>query len=391
MNVSSRISQLAESATLAISARAKELRAAGRNVISLSAGEPDFATPERIAVAAGEGIGRGWTRYTAVAGAIETRRAVTQHLERDYGLSYDVREVAITAGVKSAIHLALMALLEAGDEVVVLSPYWVSYPALVTLAGGRAKIIDCPASQDFVPDFGELEAALASSRCRAILVNSPSNPTGKIWSRSQIQRLVELCTRHDIAMLSDEIYRDISFGVEVTSPAQIEGGRELSLVFNGLSKSYAMTGWRLGWVAGPRELVDAIQRAQGQIIGNACSVSQFAAITALDDAARPEVDTMVEEFARRRDYIVPALQALPGVEVVAPDGAFYAFANIDDLLAKCGGDDIELAKRILEEVEVALVPGSAFGAPGHVRVSFAASMEDLQEAIGRLQRFAESI
>lgn len=389
MRIASRLASISESTTLAITARAAELKAQGRDVISLAAGEPDFPTPAPIAEAGIAAIRQGRTRYTATAGVPELRRAVAESLRRDYGLDYRANEVCVTAGTKPAIWLALAALLEPGEVVLVPAPYWVSYPAIVSLAGGVPRVLDTHEEAGFLPEPDELERALAERDVRGILLNSPCNPTGAVWPEARLAHLVETCARHDRWIVSDEIYADICYlDRPARSPAAMPGGREHTIVLNGLSKSCSMTGWRLGYMAGPEPVVAAATRAQSQLIGNACTISQYAALRALAAEGHADVKdaraAMVEQFARRRGFLVRALGELPRLTVRAPQGAFYVFPGVRAICAHLGCDDVSLAQRLLEEIGVATVPGSAFGKSGYLRLSFAASMDDLERAVDRL-------
>ncbi len=392
MRISSRIEQVRESTTLAIAARAAELRAAGRNIISLAAGEPDFATPSAASEAGIQAIRNGETHYTPVAGIAPLRKAVSEAIARDYDLNYDPSQICISAGTKPAIWLALTALLEPGDLVVVVAPYWVSYPDIVALAGGEVLLLETDEQNGFVPTQEQLETALGSPGVRGILINSPSNPTGAIWPPERIEQLVAICARRDRWIVSDEIYSELHFDdTRVVSPTQIPGGRERTVLLNGFSKTYAMTGWRMGWLAAPPELVRGVIRAQSQLMGNACSISQAAALEALAPRNRGDVDKMIDAFRKRRAFLIPAVQRIEGFSLHPPSGAFYAFPGVQPLIAARGlADDVALAKTLLEQTEVATVPGTAFGRPGHIRLSFAASLEDLHEAMERIWRWAGS-
>lgn len=389
VKISSTLQLISESTTLAITARAAELRSSGKDVISLSAGEPDFRTPEipsRGGIAAIEG---GKTKYTAAAGLPELRDAVSRSLARDFGLEYSRAEICITAGTKPAINLSLISLIEIGDPVIVLAPYWVSYPDLVRLAGGEPVILQAREEDEFLPDLDELGALLAKG-ASGVILNSPCNPTGTVWPRERIEALVGLCTQHDAWILSDEIYAQILYdGAEHVSPAQVPGGRERTVVLNGFSKSFSMTGWRIGYLAAPAEFTASVIRSQSQMIGNACTPSQHAAIAALSDEAQAARLQMVEAFTERRAFMVRALPELPGFTLRSPKGAFYLFPGVQRVLDQLGIDDVTLAKRLLDESLLAVVPGSAFGLPGHLRLSFASSIEELRRAVERLHEFLE--
>jgi aspartate aminotransferase len=370
---------------MAISARAAELRAAGAEVISLAAGEPDFETPAPIAEAGIAAIRAGDTHYTAADGTAALRGAIAKAMARDHGLEYRASEVCVTAGTKSAIALCLLALVEEGDEVIVPAPYWVSYPPLVEMAGGVPRVVETTEDNGFVPTLAQLERTLAEPRVRGILVNSPSNPSGQVWPEERVHALVELCRKHDRWIVSDEIYTRIRYGeTRPISPAECPGGRECTAVLNGLSKAFAMTGWRLGWVAGPSKMISAVKSVQSHTIGNPCTISQAAALAALSDEGNALVQVMVDAFRERCDWFVPALQALPGITLRPPEGAFYVFPGVAALCEAHGTDDIGLCKMLLDELQIATVPGTAFGTPGHVRLSFAASLDNLRTAVERL-------
>ncbi|MEZ5989211.1 MAG: pyridoxal phosphate-dependent aminotransferase [Planctomycetota bacterium] len=376
---------MSESTTLAITARAAEMRAQGRPVLSLSAGEPDFGTPEAVARAGIAAIEAGLTGYTAAAGLPELRRAIAAHLGREYGLAYEPAEVCVTASVKPALSLALTALLEPGDKVVIQAPYWVSYPDIVRLAGGEPAVLETGVDGGFLPTEDALAEAMAAEGVRGILLNTPSNPTGAVWDERLLTTLVGLCRERDQWILSDEIYSRVVYeGWAHRSPAAIPGGHELTIHVDGLSKAYAMTGWRIGWIAGPREPVAAIAAIQSHVLGNAPTVSQYAALEALSERGSAYPQQMLEAFAERRAWLIEAVGALPGFRLSEPRGAFYLFPDVSEVCARRGTDDVALARTLLEEVEVAVVPGTAFGSPGHLRLSFAASLGVLQAAIGRI-------
>ncbi|MFQ5504763.1 MAG: pyridoxal phosphate-dependent aminotransferase [Planctomycetota bacterium] len=388
MKISSPFAATAESPTLAITQKAAELSAAGRDIISLSAGEPDCSTPSAAAEAGIQAIRNGNTHYTPSAGIPELRDAICRSLERDFDLSYARHEVCATASTKPAIFLSLCAILEPGDEVVLMVPYWVSYPEMVRLAGGRTVLLSTREEDGFVPRLADLEACLARPRVRAILLNSPGNPAGAVWPKQRTHELVDLCRRHDCWILSDEIYAHILYGTaRHLSPAAVEGGRERTVVLNGLSKAYSMTGWRIGFLAGPSELVASVIRVQSHLFGNPCTISQAAAEVALDEDGTACVTEMVAAFSKRRDFLLEQLSSIPELSLHAPEGAFYLFPGVKRLLDRTGGDDLRLAQRLLEEARIAVVPGSAFGAPGHIRLSFAASLEALEEAMRRLKQW----
>jgi len=388
LHISSRLDAISESKTLAITSRAAELRAEGKDIISLSAGEPDFPTPAPIAEAGIQAIRDGKTRYTSVPGTPELRKRVAEHLARDYGLDYDWKEICATASVKAGLTLALLALGEPEDKVILPAPYWVSYPEVVGLSRAIPEVMPCSEANGFLPTVADLEAALSGEGVAGIILNSPSNPSGAVWPESLLQSLIEICAENDCWILSDEIYARVTYdGVSYVSPAKLPGGKERTIVLNGLSKVYAMTGWRIGYMAAPRELIQAVTALQSHALGNPPTISQYAAMEALSDRGVDYPNEMLAAFTERRAWLGGALQKLPGFTLNMPQGAFYMFPGVHAILEAHGIDDIELAGILLDEAGVALVPGSAFGAPGHIRVSFAASMEKIQEAVRRIEEW----
>lgn len=385
MHISSRLDAISESKTLAITSRAAELRAEGKDIISLSAGEPDFPTPVPVAEAGIEAIREGKTRYTSVPGIPELRKRITEHLARDFDLEYDWKEICVTASVKAGLTLSLLALAEPGDKVVLPAPYWVSYPEVVGLSRACPAILPCSEANGFIPTEAELTTALSADGVRGIILNSPSNPSGAVWSESQLTNLVEICAENDCWILSDEIYARVTYDdIPSISPANIPGGKERTIVLNGLSKVYSMTGWRIGYVAAPRELIQAITALQSHALGNPPTISQYAAMEAWSDRGVDYPNEMLQAFAERRAWICDAIDKLPGFTLHRPGGAFYVFPGVEAILEERGIDDLTLAALLLDEAGVAVVPGTAFGAPGHIRLSFAASMEQIQEAIRRI-------
>ncbi len=389
LETSRRAAAVKPSATIAVSARAAELRAAGRDILSLSMGEPDFPTPRRICQAAIAAIRDGQTRYTAVDGTPELKRAVQEKFRRENGLEYELDEIIATTGAKQAIYNLLLALLNPGDEVLVPAPYWVSYPDMVRLADGEPVILATTADQQFKIQPRQLAGAI-TPRTRLLLLNSPSNPTGKTYRRDEYRALAEVLQEHPrIAILSDEIYEHIYWGDEPYSSfaAACPELRDRTLLVNGVSKAYAMTGWRLGYAAGPAPWIRQMRKIQGQSTSNPCSIAQAAAVAALN-GEQDTVRKMNRAFHRRHDRFIPALAALPGLDCAPTDGAFYAFPAIGEALAARPGlgDDVAFANWLLDTAGVAAVPGSAFGMPGHLRLSYAAADEVLDEALIRLRR-----
>ncbi|MFK7958387.1 MAG: pyridoxal phosphate-dependent aminotransferase [Lysobacterales bacterium] len=388
MELSSRISRVQPSATIAFTRKALAMKQAGRPVISLSAGEPDFDTPQHILEAAKAAIAQGQTRYTAVDGTAELKQAISDKLMRD-GMSYGPDQILVTSGAKQALFNAMLAILNPGDEAVIPAPYWVSYPDMVRLGDGEAVIAPCPADSGFKLSASNLRQAI-TERTRMLVLNSPGNPTGRAYTRDEYSALGQVLEQHPkIWILSDEIYDAIYWGDEPVTPflSACPQLADRTLVVNGVSKAYAMTGWRIGYGAGPKALITAMRKIQGQSTSNACSISQAAAVAALN-GDQLCVSQMNEAYQRRHNLMLDGLNALPGVRCLPGDGAFYLLPDFTQASRSMGlSDDIEMTNRILEQAEVAMVPGTPFGAPGHIRIAYATSDENLQEALNRLARF----
>jgi aspartate aminotransferase len=386
-----RIAGIKHSATLAADARATEMRAAGIDVMPLAAGEPDFDTPERIKEAARRALAEGRTHYTPVSGIAELKAAISYKLKRDNGLDYASNQILASAGGKQAEANVINALFDEGDEVIIPTPAWVSFSAMVSLSGALPVAVRCPEEQGFLLDPDRLRRAL-TPRTRGIILVSPSNPTGAVYSAAHLSELAKVLRETDLWIMSDDVYEHIVYDGPVPHLFQIEPRlKEHGIVFNSLSKAYAMTGWRLGFAAGPSEAIAAAARLQSQNSGNPNSITQAAAVEALtgpqDDVAR-----MVEEFRARRELVVPRVRRLPGFGLPnVPQGAFYAFPSISRLLGtnfrgRTIMDGDTFADVALNEAHVALVGGNDFGAPEHVRLSYATSRENLKEAFDRLER-----
>lgn len=384
------------SATLAMSARARTRKAAGHPVISLSAGEPDFDTPSEVAEAAIDAIRAGFTHYTDNKGTVELREAICQKLRRDNGLTYDADRIVCSNGAKQSVAQAVSVLCGPGDEVVIPAPYWVSYPEMVRFAGAESVIAPTSVEDEYLLSPDKLEAAITPST-RMLILCSPSNPTGGVYSRAQMEDLVDVLRRHpDVTVLSDEIYEKIVYGVDHVSIATFEGMKERTITVGGFSKAYAMTGWRLGYLAAEPAVVGAVSKLQSQFTSGPSSISQKAGVAALRMSSEP-LDAMVEAFQGRRDAMLAALADIDGLRCPVPEGAFYLFPDVAPYLGARTpeGDVVEdtedLCVYILEHHDVALVPGHAFGGPTGVRLSYAASMDDLTEAGRRLQRAFASL
>lgn len=383
------VAAMQPSATLAMSARAKALKRAGRPVIELSAGEPDFATPAPIREAGIRAIEEGFTRYTANPGMPELREAIAQKLKEDNGLDYAPSEILCSNGAKQSVAQAVLVLCRPGDEVVIPAPYWVSYPEMARLAGAEPVIVETGPASGYRMRPEDLEAAL-TERTRIVMMNSPSNPTGAVYSRAELEALAEvLRPREDVVVVSDEIYEHVLYDAEHVSFAALPGMRERTVTVNGFSKAYAMTGWRLGYLAAPGWITEAAATVQGQLTSAPSSITQRAGIAALALDAEP-VRQMVRAFHERRDFVLAALAEIPDVVCPKPEGAFYVFPDVSEYFGTTAPDgrairDSEaLCFYLLEAHDVALVPGSGFGADYGLRISYAASMEDLQEAMRRI-------
>ena len=376
------------SPTSAALALAVELRAAGRDIISLGAGEPDFDTPQAIKDAAIAAITAGATKYTPVSGTAELKTSIQRKLKRDNGLDYSSKQILVTSGAKQALYNLCLALLGDGDEAIILAPYWVSYPDMVKLSDATPVIIETGIEQDFLVTPAQLVNAI-SERTKLLFLNSPSNPTGASYSRAQLEALGEVLREHpDVVIVSDEIYEPIYWGQEpfVSFASACPQLMERTVTVNGVSKAYAMTGWRIGYAAGPQALIEAMTTIQSQSTSNACSVSQKAAEAALD-GDQSVVAEMTVAYRQRHDFVVAALNDIPGFECRPGEGTFYAFPKVTAAIEALGlKNDLEFAQFLVNKADVSLVAGSAFGAPGYVRLSFACSMEMLLEAMQRIKR-----
>ncbi len=387
-----RLKTLAPSSTLAVQAKAKALRAQGIDVISFGAGEPDFDTPERIKEAAIQAMRRGQTKYTEVAGIPELRAAVCTKFKRDNGLEFEPADVLVSCGAKHTLFNMVTAMLNPGDEVLVPSPYWVSYPEQARLVGGVPVAVETKEATGFDLDPERLRAAV-TPRTKVIILNSPNNPTGAIFSRGAFEAVAKLAVEKELLVVSDECYEALTFEGRHVSIAAL--GAEIkarTLVINTCSKAYAMTGWRIGYAAGPRELIRAMTDVQSQMTSNPTSIAQWAAVEALA-GSQDEVAKMAGEFDRRRRLIVGGLNALPGVSCVMPKGAFYAFANVSGLFGRTwkGADrtttlrgSVDVAAFLLERARAAVVPGVDFGSDAHVRLSYATSEALIREGLRRM-------
>ena len=390
-----RIKALAPSPTLAIQAKAKAMRAQGIDVISFGAGEPDFDTPERVKEAAIRAMRQGHTKYTDASGIVELREAVCRKLKRDNGLDYEPADVLISVGAKHSLYNAVVALLNPGDEVLIPAPYWVSYPEQVKLVDGVPVAVPTEEADGFQVDPARLAAAV-TPRTRAVVINSPNNPTGAVFSPAALRAVGELAVKHDLLVISDECYEALTYEGRHVSIASL--GPEVkarTLVVNTCSKAYAMTGWRIGYAAGPRALIKAMGDVQSQVTSNPCSIAQWAAVEALT-GPQDDVAKMAGEFDQRRRVMVPALNAIPGVTCVTPGGAFYAFPNVAGLFGKRGQGkplrgSADVTAFLLEVARVAVVPGLDFGSDSHIRLSYATGLATIQEGLSRMDKAVRSL
>ncbi len=390
--LSNRLNRLAPSATLAMSQKSSEMKASGIDVINMSVGEPDFNTPDNIKEAAKKAIDDNWSRYSPVPGYPDLRKAIVAKLKNENNLDYSINEVLVSNGAKQSVCNTIMALVNDGDEVIIPAPYWVSYPQMVKLAGGEPVIVNAGFEQNFKMTPEQLEAAI-TPKTRMLILCSPSNPTGSVYSKEELRGLADVILKHeDIFVLADEIYEHINYIGKHESIAQFDGMKERSIIVNGVSKAYAMTGWRIGYIAAPEWIVKGCNKLQGQYTSGPCSVSQKAAEAAytLDQGC---VEEMRQAFERRRDLIVELASKIPGLEVNKPEGAFYLFPKCSSFYGKSfkDGDAVktienstDLAMYLLEVGHVATVGGDAFGDPDCFRMSYATSDDNIREAISRI-------
>ena len=390
--LSRRIRNLSESATLEMARKSRELKEQGVDVINLSIGEPDFNTPECIKQAAIEAINDNFTHYTPVAGTLELRKAIAKKLKEDNNLDYTPQQVVVSNGAKQSIANAILCLVDPGDEVIVPSPYWVSYPEIVKLALGKMVVINATIDQDFKITPEQLEQAI-TPKTKVFMINSPSNPTGTIYSREELKGLADVLARHEhIFIISDEIYEYINYNSHHESIAQFESVRDRVILVNGVSKGYAMTGWRIGYLAASPEIAKACDKLQGQVTSGPSSISQQASLCAMNNmnCAHKDVEMMVSAFRKRRDLVIRKLGEIPGIKSNNPPGAFYIFPNVKHYYGKSDGsftvkNGDDLCLYLLEKAHIAIVPGASFGNPNCVRISYATSTENLTEALERMR------
>ena len=395
--ISDSLKRIKPSPTIAVTTKARELKAAGKDVIGLGAGEPDFDTPDNIKEVAIKAIKEGDTKYTAVDGTPALKKAIAEKFKRENNLDYSIDQITVGAGGKHVIYNAMMATLNKGDEVIIPAPYWVSYPDVVLLAGAKPVIIECSEDQGFKLNPKNLENSI-TNKTKWLILNSPSNPTGASYSENEIKKLAEVLKKNShVHILSDDIYEHISYeGFKFFTIAQIPELKERVLTMNGVSKSYAMTGWRIGYAAGSKEIIKAIAKIQSQSTSNPSSVSQAAAVEALNGTQNFIIERS-KAFQERRDFVVSELNKIDGINCLKPEGAFYVFPSCKDLLGKKDNKgnvlktDNDFVQSMLENVGVAVVQGSAFGLDGFFRISYATSMENLKKALIKISNFCKSI
>lgn len=395
MKTAKRVQEIDESATLAISARARELKRSGIDVVSFSAGEPDFATPDAIREAAHQAIENGQTKYTATSGIPELKEAISRHFQEKKEIDYRPQDIIVSCGAKHSLYNAVMTLCEPGDEVLLPRPYWVTYLEQIKLAGGKPVLMDCD-PRTLVVSAETIEQSI-TPRTTLLMLNNPVNPSGVVWPEDELHRILDLAIAHDFMIISDEIYDCLTYDqARVRCFASLSpSARDHCIVINGVSKAYAMTGWRIGYAAGPREAIQGMGRLQDHMTSNPASISQYAALAAFDcpDSVMQE---MVEAFDRRRKLMMSFLSELPGVRFPVPQGAFYIFADFSDYLeAAMGSGPIETSQRLaeilLEQQGVACVPGSAFGMEGYLRFSYATSDQAIRQGMERLISFCQNL
>lgn len=387
--LSDRLNRLAPSATLAMSQRSGEMMAQGINVINMSVGEPDFMTPDYVKEAGKKAIDDNFSKYSPVPGYLSLRKAIANKLKRENNLNYSASEVIVGTGGKQGVCNTILALVNPGDEVIIPAPYWVSYPQMVKLAGGEPVIVPAGIEQDFKVTADQLKAAI-TSRTKLIILCSPSNPTGSVYTKEELEALAKIVLEHnDLFVLSDEIYEHINYIGCHASIAACEGMKERTIICNGVSKAYAMTGWRLGWVAAPEWIIKGLNKLQGQYTSGTSSVSQMAALAAYE-GDQGCVEDFRKAFQRRRDLIVSLAKEVPGLEVNVPEGAFYLFPKCSSYFGKTDGKHVinnstDFALYLLEEGHVATVAGDAFGSPDYFRMSYATSDDNIIEALSRIK------
>jgi aspartate aminotransferase len=384
MDISERMKQISPSMTLAIDAKAKKLKEEGQDILNFGAGEPDFNTPQAVCEAAKKAVDEGHHKYTPAAGTLELRKAIGQYLNREYKVQYEPGDIVVSNGAKHSLYNAFLALVNPGDEVLIPSPFWVSYPEQVKFAGGVPVYVDCPEEHEFKLTPEALKAKI-TPKTKVLILNSPSNPTGAVVGRKAMEGIAELILKHKIWVISDEIYAKLVYGEEhVCFPSLSKEVAAQTILVNGMSKTYAMTGWRIGYAAGPSNVMKVIADFQSHATSNPAAISQKAAVAAL---ALPdsEIKKMVDVFHKRRDLFVDGLNAIPGIKCLKPAGAFYVFPNVKGLFKPGRANSMELSEYLLAKAQLAITPGIAFGAEGYLRLSYAVSEKVIEEGLKRLR------
>ncbi|MEO2068068.1 MAG: pyridoxal phosphate-dependent aminotransferase [Desulfurobacteriaceae bacterium] len=392
MKLSKRVLNMSPSPTMAITSKAKEMRAKGIDVIGFGAGEPDFDTPFHIKEAAKKAIDEGFTRYTAPAGVPELRKAVAEKLKKENGIDYDPSQVVITDGAKQALFSLMLSVIEEGDEVIIPAPYWVTYPEQVKFAGGKPVFVETKEENNFSLTLEDIRPAI-TEKTKMVILCTPNNPTGSVIDKEELLKIGEFCAERGILIASDECYEKLTYdGFKHTSIASLsEEIKSITITINALSKAFSMTGWRVGYAAGPREIIDAMIKINSQSISNVNSIAQKAAVAALK-GPQDFLKDWLKAFDERRKYMVEKLNEIPGVKCLLPKGAFYAFPNVKELIKQANlKDDFALADYLLEKAKIAVVPGSAFGMPGYLRLSYATSMENIKEGLERFKSAVEEL
>ena len=394
--VAQRMTSLAPSLTLAISAKAKAMKQAGESVVSFGVGEPDFNTPEHIIEAAKAALDAGHTKYTPSSGLLPLRKAICEKFQKDNGLNYEPSQIIVSNGAKHSIFNACYAVIEDGDEVIIPAPYWLTYPEVVKVCGGVPKYIECKKENKFKFTAEDLKKAI-TPKTKMLIFNSPSNPTGAVYTEAEVREIAKVCVENEIFVLSDEIYEKLCYnGVKPFSiGACSKEMYDLTITVNGVSKSYAMTGWRIGYLGAPKDVAKAIDSFQSHATSNACSIAQYATLEALA-SPKAEIDEMVNVFDNRRKKLLSLIKEIDGVTAVEPDGAFYVMMVVDGLYGKSYNgktitDSVSFAEILLEEEKVATVPGISFGSPECIRLSYALSDSDIEEGLLRIKRFVEAL
>ncbi len=397
MSISKRVKEISPSLTLEITAKAKKLKAEGVSIIGFGAGEPDFNTPEYIIDAAKQALDIGFTKYTPASGMVELKKAVVDKFKRDNGLDYEVDQIVISSGAKSSLYHSICAIIEDGDEVILPSPYWLTYPELIGLAGGKTVYIKAGSENGYKITAKQFEDAV-TDKTKAIILNTPNNPTGSVYSEQEIKEIAKVCEKHGIYCISDEIYEKLVYAGEkhYSIACASDYMKEHTIIINGMSKTYSMTGWRIGYIAAPKAIAKAVSNMQSHTTSNACSISQYASVVALNDPKGQEFcNEMQKVFDKRRLFMLDKLSVMKGIKPVAPKGAFYVFVDVSGYYGKSFDGEVidgslKFANLALKK-GVALIPGIAFGDDNCIRLSYAISIEDIEEGLNRLNSFLSEI